>query len=582
MMAMTTGSKRINRIQQNPQESLLEERLKIANVILPEDNLEDLVQLPIAPELVSRRLRAKRGRESNNSTPLLSSNHQLNHLHSHHHQNFQQHPRSLSSEQHQHHQQQILFLNHQNHESDTIINRLKPPTPDSLLSSSDEDHPGHPHTPLGLSSSNHPHQSSSAPQNQQISSLALLNHSQSALPQKIYPTPSPDPLLQSPTPLGLSKPSGIPQRSKIPFGSRPSLSNETELQASPQPSVRTRKRSEATENLGQQRRNLTHYTTQPKSPSAPHQTSRQRTTSATQPRTNNNLATRSSTNKKTRAANSNRKASDPSQSRSKSARQRPRSVSVSSIENPLPPWSADPSPQIYRIDPLSKDSAPKFDDLILPAVARQLEKQQNLLILDSSQPSTTKAAVDFSEWEKPGAPVLMRGVSNDKPSDGSSKAQTSPLPVVETIPSPLIPREDDLSTDEESEDQSEEDQNVITPSNSARNEIERNSHSKKSEAHNSQMMNSRSAGSEHRAEIMTTQNSKILGANSQRRAAGNDQNANYVNENSNGVNQRSVNSRNHGVRNSHDPRSKSGTRNSIGGLDDEDSHGKGCCRCTIM
>ncbi|KNZ54972.1 hypothetical protein VP01_2802g1 [Puccinia sorghi] len=39
------------------EDSILEERLRIANFVLPEDNLEDLLRLPIAPELISRKLR---------------------------------------------------------------------------------------------------------------------------------------------------------------------------------------------------------------------------------------------------------------------------------------------------------------------------------------------------------------------------------------------------------------------------------------------------------------------------------------------------------------------------------------------
>ncbi|POW11211.1 hypothetical protein PSTT_05411 [Puccinia striiformis] len=41
--------------QEHPDSSLLEERLRIAEFVLPEDNLEDLLQLPIAPELISKK-----------------------------------------------------------------------------------------------------------------------------------------------------------------------------------------------------------------------------------------------------------------------------------------------------------------------------------------------------------------------------------------------------------------------------------------------------------------------------------------------------------------------------------------------
>lgn len=46
--AMGSGRK-AKKIRSNLEESLLEERLKIANVVLPEDNLEDLMQSVFDP-----------------------------------------------------------------------------------------------------------------------------------------------------------------------------------------------------------------------------------------------------------------------------------------------------------------------------------------------------------------------------------------------------------------------------------------------------------------------------------------------------------------------------------------------------
>lgn len=103
--------------------------------------------------------------------------------------------------------------------------------------------------------------------------------------------------------------------------------------------------------------------------------------------------------------------------------QRPRSLSASSIHEmgPLPPWSTEPSPLIYRVDPQADGAEPGYDDLILPTVARQLEAQQKLRT-DLAERSKT-SPVDVSDWDPIGTPVLLR------------KVTPSPLPV--SLPSPL-------------------------------------------------------------------------------------------------------------------------------------------------
>ena len=110
-----------------------------------------------------------------------------------------------------------------------------------------------------------------------------------------------------------------------------------------------------------------------------------------------------------------RKASAPASSApSKNARRRaaevngrPRSLSASSaaVDGPLPPWVTDPGPRLYRVNPASGDvGEPHHDDLILPAVARQLEKQRMIEEVDGAGLVT--------EWDREGNPTkVLRNVS---------------------------------------------------------------------------------------------------------------------------------------------------------------------------
>lgn len=87
---------------------------------------------------------------------------------------------------------------------------------------------------------------------------------------------------------------------------------------------------------------------------------------------------------------------------------RPRSLSASSaaVDGPLPPWVTDPGPRLYRVNPSADDGAePRHDDLILPAVARQLEKQRIIEEVEGQGGLIT-------EWDREGNPTkIVRNVS---------------------------------------------------------------------------------------------------------------------------------------------------------------------------
>lgn len=81
---------------------------------------------------------------------------------------------------------------------------------------------------------------------------------------------------------------------------------------------------------------------------------------------------------------------------------RPRSLSTSSaaVDGPLPPWVTDPGPRMYRVNPSAEDGAePRHDDLILPAVARQLEKQRLM--------EEVEGLGLVTEWDREGNPTKV-------------------------------------------------------------------------------------------------------------------------------------------------------------------------------
>ncbi|WAQ85447.1 hypothetical protein PtA15_6A75 [Puccinia triticina] len=127
---------------------------------------------------------------------------------------------------------------------------------------------------------------------------------------------------------------------------------------------------------------------------------------------------------------------------------RPRSMSASSLRDPgpsipgaLPPWTTDPSPRIYRVDPAANNSPlngsdfkpPSHDDLILPTVARQIEKQTKLLT-PTDHPTFSSVSSNFSQWEALGPQLLLRKASL-KRLEGAF-AHPSTLSVHEPLSSP--------------------------------------------------------------------------------------------------------------------------------------------------
>ncbi|KNZ54975.1 hypothetical protein VP01_2802g4 [Puccinia sorghi] len=93
--------------------------------------------------------------------------------------------------------------------------------------------------------------------------------------------------------------------------------------------------------------------------------------------------------------------------------------SASSTAVALPPWSTDPSPRIYRVDAATNSALdtsefkpPSHDDLILPTVARQIEKQTKLLALnDTDHPTYSSVSSHFPQWEALGPQLLLRKAS---------------------------------------------------------------------------------------------------------------------------------------------------------------------------
>ncbi|KAH9472782.1 hypothetical protein MJO28_001354 [Puccinia striiformis f. sp. tritici] len=307
--------------QQHQDSSLLEERLRIAEFVLPEDNLEDLLQLPIAPELISKKYKQQQAvlkqqrREKQEQEEQLAAEEQ---------EEEEQKEQERYQEEEQRHQDEERYQEQERYQEEVL----------------------------------------QAPRIQQQ--------------QQPKPTASSHRLVPSNNRLAPSTPK-----------SQRSVSAQTAAQ-------RQRERSKSTAN----------------------QLSPTIITKPATPRTTpSKPSSRSTTN-------------------TKKLKLRPRSLSASSIRDSigpgsLPPWTTDPSPRIYRVDqsnnsPLHGDDfkPPSHDDLILPTVARQIEKNSKLLFAASSHdlPQSTITPIqnndtfstihsNFSQWETLGPQLLLRKAS---------------------------------------------------------------------------------------------------------------------------------------------------------------------------
>lgn len=136
----------------------------------------------------------------------------------------------------------------------------------------------------------------------------------------------------------------------------------------------------------------------------------------------------------------------PSTLKSKNLKSRTRSLSTASLldsRDPLtqqPPWSTDPSPKIYRIDPNLNQPGhqsfkpPGHDDLILPTVARQIEKQsklQQLAIQPTQDPTFSIATPNFSQWESLGPQLLLRKASLKRSESSHPIESSTPIDLEE-------------------------------------------------------------------------------------------------------------------------------------------------------
>ncbi|KAA1098500.1 hypothetical protein PGT21_035948 [Puccinia graminis f. sp. tritici] len=343
-------------------DSLLEERIRIANFVLPEDNLEDLLRLPIAPELISRKLRQQQ---------LLKQQEQQ------------------EQEQDQREQQQQALL------------PLTPP-------------PDHQPEQAIFQQDYQPIQTSKPRINTQLS------HDRTNLPSSSSPSTSTT-TTPAATPRSAIKPSTPQHRptqqqtpNKAPHAQR-SFSSQTAAQ-------RYRERSKSTV----------------------HQLS------VAPPGGKTRAVSGESNARHTVKEKSTISVRHPN---AKDLKLRPRSMSASSIRDiggsssnntpgALPPWTTDPSPRIYRVDPANNSplngsdfKPPSHDDLILPTVARQIEKQTKLLTISPTEhPTFSSVSSNFSQWEALGPQLLLRKASH-KRIDGSF-AQSSTLSVDEPLSSP--------------------------------------------------------------------------------------------------------------------------------------------------
>ncbi|EGG13140.1 uncharacterized protein MELLADRAFT_58478 [Melampsora larici-populina 98AG31] len=429
MASLVSKEKSVHRLKHDVEDSILEERLKIANVILPEDNLEDLVQLRIAPELVSRRLRARRAREPTTTsvsprlallhpdrafTPSSSSENESGSSNEPKNTNLAGSPTqsvwSSPTTPIDIHQQNRHALNF-SPTPEASFNHQSLTTPITMIDDENQQQLNVKSSALGLSqlplisNSSLTKQATTSPVEHSprlrstsgMTSASQRSPRAQSQPRNADPpsrrstkdsrAPSVKPSITSPSP------SGSHVRSKPIHSPNPDLS--------PRPNGPSNN-----------------------SPSLPRQRANTQSTAHTlssKPR----LGVRSKptpTRNTTAPLNRNRTASAG----------RPRSLSVSSISSSiresgaLPPWSTDPSPRLYRVDPKAEGVEPGFDDMILPAVARQLEAQQK--IKTDLAESSKLSAVDISEWDPAGTPMLIRKITPPPPPLAEPKAPTPTPP----------------------------------------------------------------------------------------------------------------------------------------------------------
>ncbi|KAH9812894.1 hypothetical protein DFH28DRAFT_898430 [Melampsora americana] len=426
MATLTYKEKSVHRIKPDVEDSILEERLKIANVILPEDNLEDLVQLRIAPELVSRRLRARRARESTTTsvsprlallhpdrafTPSSSSENESGSSNEPKNNNLPGSPtQSVWSSP-----TTPIDIQHQNQHAlnfsptpDTAFNHQSLTTPISMIDDDNQRQLSVKSSALGLSqlpmtsNSSLPQRAPTSPR-EHSPRLRSTSGMASASPRAQSQTRNPDPPAPRTTkdsrapfvklPISSSSPSGSHLRSKP--GHSPNANH------SPRPNGSVNN-----------------------SPSLPRQRANTQSTA-------HNLSAKPRLGVRSKPTPIRNTTAPFNRNRTASAG-RPRSLSVSSISSSirdsgaLPPWSTDPSPRLYRVDPKAEGVEPGFDDMILPAVARQLEAQQKIKI-DLAE-SSKLGTVDASEWDPAGTPMLIRKITPPPPPLDEPKASPSTPP----------------------------------------------------------------------------------------------------------------------------------------------------------
>ncbi|KAG0149281.1 hypothetical protein CROQUDRAFT_89369 [Cronartium quercuum f. sp. fusiforme G11] len=410
MASLATKPKTVHRVKSDLNDSLLEEHLKIANVLLPEDNLEDLVQLRIAPELVSRRLRARQAKES--QSPTLT-------------------PHLLSP------QRDGAFTPTSSSENDSGSSK-DPRSNHHLLNHTASSRPI---TPLEqqyqhqtASSSSHNLQDSSSSGLDTEDDASVREEITSALGLgKIPPTS------QLPKPIRSRKNSRLRSASELTIATLTSFEPPHSNPKTPSKSGIKESRATSNKNTASPSQPSRRKPTLTNSPEFEHSSKGLRYGSQTAPlprqRTSTQTSIGSALTKPRLAgrakAGAARNTSTPLNPHRKNANGRPRSLSASSIsemlmtdDDTLPPWSIDPSPRLYKVDPTAADVEPGYDDLILPTVARQLEAQQKARGDFLAEHNKKCGPIDVSEWDPAGTPVLVRRIT------------PPPAPLPPTVPIP--------------------------------------------------------------------------------------------------------------------------------------------------
>ncbi|PLW05492.1 hypothetical protein PCASD_26446 [Puccinia coronata f. sp. avenae] len=344
------------------EDSLLEERIRIANFVLPEDNLEDLLRLPIAPELISRKLRQQQAEQQQIKQQQQQQQQQIKQ------QQQQAEQQQLKEQQ----QQQQQLKQQQLKQQQLRIPLTLPLNHDQLQQESEQQ------DAQESNSRDHTHE-----RNQLPSAAATAAHTHR---QTIKP----------------STPTGRPSHHK-PSTTQRSLSAQTAEQRQ-----RVRSKSNA------------HQLSMPTSSGKKMVHGRVVLNEMNSRQTVRDKSS-SSTPRRTQTAHT------------KTFTMRPRSLSASSLREgasapaALPPWTTDPSPKIYRVDPATNSALdgsdfkpPSHDDLILPTVARQIERQNKLLSVNhADHPAYTAVSSHFAQWEALGPQLLLRKSSLKHAADAS-------------------------------------------------------------------------------------------------------------------------------------------------------------------